>query len=88
MTGQVEKRVSFMCPVYHILMPVRAKVYDFTYPYEFSYFSFAMAKPDQEPQWQGLYYPLSHQVWLGVAAALLLVPLAYSAVKILKLLLI
>lgn len=65
-------------------MITRANVFDFTYPYEFAYFSFAMAKPGQQSQWQGLYHPLSHQVWLAGAAALILVPLTYSAVKTLK----
>lgn len=65
-------------------MSVRAKVLDFTDAYEYSHFSFVMAKPGQAPQWQSLYYPLSQQVWVAVAAALLVVPLIYTAVKTLK----
>ncbi|XP_045111733.1 uncharacterized protein LOC123504892 [Portunus trituberculatus] len=61
-TQRVEERVSFIAAVYYIMMTVRAERYDFTHAYEFSYFSFAMAKPSQEPQWQSLYYPLAYQV--------------------------
>ena len=70
-----------MCPNYHMMMTVRAEIYDFTYTYEFSYFSFAMAKPSQEPRWQSLYYPLAHQVWLAVLAALFCVPTIYNSVN-------
>ncbi|KAK8397756.1 hypothetical protein O3P69_004507 [Scylla paramamosain] len=80
-TKQVEERVSFICPAYHIMMTVRYERYDFTYTYEFSYFSFAMAKPSQEPQWQSLYYPLTDQVWLAVLAALLSVPTIYISIE-------
>lgn len=71
-----------MLTVYHSLMLTRAQVHDFSFTYEFAHLSFAMAKPAQEPQWQGLYYPLSHRVWVALAAALLVIPLIYSAVNI------
>ncbi|KAK8397753.1 hypothetical protein O3P69_004504 [Scylla paramamosain] len=61
-TSQVEERVSFIASIYYILMTVRAEKYDFTQTYEFSYVSFSMAKPRQEPQWQSLYYPLAHHM--------------------------
>ncbi|XP_063886360.1 ionotropic receptor 21a-like [Scylla paramamosain] len=80
-TRQVEERVSFMAAVYYIIMTVRAEKYDFTQTYEFSYLSFAMAKPSQEPQWQSLYYPLAYQVWLATLGSLLLYPLTYIAVN-------
>ncbi|XP_050713412.1 uncharacterized protein LOC126996696 [Eriocheir sinensis] len=82
---KVEERASFICPVYHIVMSVRVKRHDFTFTHEFSYLSFAMAKPSQKPQWQGLYYPLAEQVWLAVLAALILVPLVYKAVTYIQL---
>ena len=81
MTRQVEERVSFIAAVYYILMTVRAEKYDFTHTYEFSYVSFAMAKPSQEPQWQSLYYPLAYPVWLAIMGSVLLVPLTYIAVN-------
>lgn len=81
MTGQVEKRVSFIAAVYHILMTVRAEKYDYTRTFEFSYVSFCMAKPHQEPQWQSLYYPLGHNVWLAILGSVLLVPFTYIMVK-------
>lgn len=83
-TKQVEERVSFIAAVLHILMSIRAEKYDFTQTYEFSYHSFAMAKPNQVPQWQNLYYPLAYQVWLSTLGSLLLVPITYIAVKYLN----
>lgn len=80
-TKRVEERVSFVVPVYFTLMSIRAAKYDFSYTYEFSYVSFAMATPNQEPQWQGLYYPLAYQVWLSIMGLVFLVPLTYIAVK-------
>ncbi|KAK3884234.1 hypothetical protein Pcinc_011510 [Petrolisthes cinctipes] len=74
-TKLVYDRVAYICPVYHILMPVRFEQHDFTFSYEFSYFSFAMAKPSLKPQWQSLYYPLDGLVWLLVLLMLLCTPL-------------
>ncbi|XP_063886436.1 ionotropic receptor 93a-like [Scylla paramamosain] len=79
-TIQVQERVSFLCPVYHIMMSVRAEKYDFTYTYEYAYFSFAMAKPEQEPRWRSLYYPLAYEVWLAVMGSLLFVPVTYMMI--------
>lgn len=62
-------------------MITRAEIYDYTFTYEYAHLSFAMAKPAQEPQWQSLYYPLSHQVWVALAATLLVVPIVYGAVS-------
>ncbi|XP_063886432.1 uncharacterized protein LOC135114462 isoform X2 [Scylla paramamosain] len=77
----MEERVSFIVPVYHILMPLRAENFDFTQTFEFSYVSFSMAKPSQEPQWQSLYYPLAEQVWLAILGSVLLVPFTYIAIN-------
>ncbi|KAK3884237.1 hypothetical protein Pcinc_011513 [Petrolisthes cinctipes] len=74
-TKLVYDRVAYICPVYHILMPVRFEQHDFAFSYEFSYFSFAMAKPSLKPQWQSLYYPLDGLVWLLVLLMLLCTPL-------------
>ncbi|KAK4324875.1 hypothetical protein Pmani_004525 [Petrolisthes manimaculis] len=74
-TQLVNERVSYICPNYHILMPVRFQQHDFTFSYEFSYFSFAMAKPSLKTQWQSLYYPLDGLVWLLVLLMLLCTPL-------------
>ncbi|XP_076045749.1 ionotropic receptor 93a-like [Oratosquilla oratoria] len=75
---QVEKvveRVSFLAPVFHIVLPRRAEKYDFSFTYEFSSFTFAMAKPGLKPQWQSLYYPLANQVWASIFATVLFMPL-------------
>ncbi|XP_063886435.1 ionotropic receptor 21a-like [Scylla paramamosain] len=80
-TSQVEERVSFIASIYHILMTVRAEKYDFTQTFEFSYVSFSMAKPRQEPQWQSLYYPLAQQVWLAILGSVLLVPFIYIVIN-------
>lgn len=77
----VNERVAYICPVYHILMPVRLEKHDFTYTYEFSYFSFAMAKPSLKPQWQSLYYPLADFVWFLVLVTLLCVLLFLILVR-------
>ncbi|XP_045111732.1 glutamate receptor 2-like [Portunus trituberculatus] len=80
-TSLVEERVSFIASVYHILMTVRAEKYDYTHTFEFSYVSFSMAKPHREPQWQSLYYPLAHHVWLAILGSVLLVPLTYITIN-------
>ncbi|KAK8397754.1 hypothetical protein O3P69_004505 [Scylla paramamosain] len=80
-TSQVEERVSFIASIYYVLMTLRAEKYDFTQTFEFSYVSFSMAKPRQEPQWQSLYYPLAQQVWLAILGSVLLVPFIYIVIN-------
>ncbi|XP_045111736.1 glutamate receptor 2-like [Portunus trituberculatus] len=80
-TRLVEERISLMCPIYHNKLTVRAEKYDFSFTYEFSFLSFAMAKPTQRPRWQSLYYPLSHEVWLIVLATVFFVPVVYISVN-------
>ncbi|XP_047482917.1 uncharacterized protein LOC125034880 [Penaeus chinensis] len=52
----------------------RQKVYDFSYNYEYITSAFSLAKPSLRPKWQGLYYPLSDEVWLCILLVLLLTP--------------
>lgn len=67
-------------PVFHVMLTVRAERYDFTYPYEFAHGSFALAKPNLEPRWKSLYYPLANEVWMAVVAPFLIVPFILSLV--------
>ncbi|KAK4302150.1 hypothetical protein Pmani_025758 [Petrolisthes manimaculis] len=69
----VAERVSHVCAVYHVLMALRAEVFDYTVVYEFAYFTFAMKKPTLRPQWQSVYHPLGQMVWVGVIMCVLLV---------------
>ncbi|ROT79296.1 Variant Ionotropic Glutamate Receptor [Penaeus vannamei] len=73
-TSQVVQRKSFIASVIHSHLPQREKMYDFTYNYEFVDLDFSLAKPSLRPSWQGLYYPLSNEVWLCILFVLLLTP--------------
>ncbi|KAG7162368.1 hypothetical protein Hamer_G007886 [Homarus americanus] len=74
-TRLVMERVSFMATVYHIVLPQRRLLYDYTYPYELGSTDFTMATPSLTPKWQSLYDPLAGEVWASVLGVLLLVPL-------------
>ncbi|XP_063614362.1 uncharacterized protein LOC134787515 [Penaeus indicus] len=73
-TSKVIERESFIAPVIHVHLPQREKQYDFSYDYEHANLDFSLAKPSLRPKWQGLYYPLSNEVWLCILLALLLTP--------------
>ncbi|XP_042211356.1 uncharacterized protein LOC121858786 [Homarus americanus] len=73
-TDLVEERVSFIAPVYHILLPERLERYDHLWVYEYGSLDFSMAQPGIKPQWQSLYYPFIDLVWAAVLLALLLTP--------------
>ncbi|XP_063612335.1 uncharacterized protein LOC134785833 [Penaeus indicus] len=73
-TSKVVEHESFIASVTHVHLPQREKQYDFSYNYEYTYVVFSLAKPSLRPKWQGLYYPLSNEVWLCILLALLLTP--------------
>ncbi|XP_045111734.1 uncharacterized protein LOC123504893 [Portunus trituberculatus] len=62
-TRLVEEQTSLISSIMHVFLPERVKKFDFTYLYENAYSSFGMAKPDLEPRWKSVYYPLSTGVW-------------------------
>ncbi|MPC18186.1 hypothetical protein E2C01_011062 [Portunus trituberculatus] len=65
-TKLVEEHTSLISPILHGFLPERVKKFDFTYIYENAYLSFGMAKPDLEPRWKSVYYPLSTGVWTAM----------------------
>lgn len=71
----VQKRVSFVLPLFHFMLVERLALYDFSYAYEFSAHMFIAATPSLRPQWLSLYYPLSGNVWLAVISTIMIVPL-------------
>ncbi|XP_063607595.1 ionotropic receptor 21a-like, partial [Penaeus indicus] len=73
---RVVERVAFLSPIFHNVLPARLDRYEFSFVYEFGSLDFSKAKPDFKPQWQSLYYPLSHAVWLGILATVVVVPLS------------
>lgn len=81
MTKKVAERESFIASVIHLHLPQRQKIYDFTYNYEFVDLDFSLAKPSLRPSWQGLYYPLSNEVWLCILFVLLLTPFLATLVS-------
>lgn len=74
------ERTALIAPIFHALLTVRAERYDFTFAYEHAYGSFVLAKPDLEPRWKSLYYPLANEVWMAVVAPFILVPFILSLV--------
>lgn len=80
-TSQVVQRKSFIASVIHSHLPQREKIYDFTYNYEITNSDFTLAKPSLRPSWQGLYYPLSNEVWLCILFVLLLTPFLATLVS-------
>ncbi|XP_069999969.1 ionotropic receptor 21a isoform X2 [Penaeus vannamei] len=77
---RVVERVAFLSPIFHNVLPARLERYEFSFVYEFGSLDFSRAKPDLQPQWQSLYYPLSHAVWLGVLATVVVVPLSFYGI--------
>nr|XP_027221746.1 uncharacterized protein LOC113813891 [Penaeus vannamei] len=68
------QRVSFVTPVYHAVLATRLKRFDYSLGYTFAFISFSMKKPEIQPQWQSLYYPLADQVWLAILLSVVLAP--------------
>ncbi|XP_066966985.1 ionotropic receptor 93a-like isoform X3 [Macrobrachium rosenbergii] len=62
---KVEVRESYIASVFHAVLPMRLKRFDYSSVYEYSSVDFSFAKPEVKPQWQSLYYPLSHGVWIS-----------------------
>ena len=71
-----------MSPIIHALLPERVKQFDYTYIYDNGYLSFGMAKPDLEPQWKSIYYPLSIGVWTAVIGHVVFFPFLLWQVKV------
>ncbi|XP_045585484.1 ionotropic receptor 21a isoform X2 [Procambarus clarkii] len=57
-----------------MLIPQILARVDHTYFIERATFTFSMAKPTIKPLWQNMYYPLRGEVWVALAAALLVMP--------------
>ncbi|XP_053642170.1 glutamate receptor ionotropic, kainate glr-3-like [Cherax quadricarinatus] len=57
-------------------------MYDYTYIFDYSPYSFALAKPTLRAQWQSLYYPLSVEVWAAIFVAVILVTVALYLVGV------
>ncbi|XP_063584652.1 ionotropic receptor 21a-like [Penaeus indicus] len=68
------QRISFVTPVYHAVLVTRLKRFDYSLGYTFAFISFSMKKPEIQPQWQSLYYPLADQVWLAILMIVILAP--------------
>ncbi|XP_047482563.1 uncharacterized protein LOC125034667 [Penaeus chinensis] len=68
------QRISFVTPVYHAVLATRLKRFDYSMGYTFAFISFSMKKPEIQPQWQSLYYPLADQVWLAILMIVILAP--------------
>ncbi|XP_042233729.1 uncharacterized protein LOC121873916 [Homarus americanus] len=79
-TELVMERVSFMATVYHVVLPQRQLLYDYSYPYEHVFADFTMATPSLTSRWQSLYDPLADEVWASVLVVLFVVPLLLFAV--------
>ncbi|KAK3885047.1 hypothetical protein Pcinc_010701 [Petrolisthes cinctipes] len=47
--------------------------WDYTHSFDYTPFCFALAKPVLKPSWLSCYYPLSHQVWIGIFISALVV---------------
>ncbi|XP_063886457.1 uncharacterized protein LOC135114485 [Scylla paramamosain] len=73
-TRLVEEQTSLISPILHGFLPERVEKFDFTYIYENAYLSFGMAKPDLEPRWKSIYYPLSNGVWTAMIGHVLFLP--------------
>ncbi|XP_063886458.1 ionotropic receptor 93a-like [Scylla paramamosain] len=73
-TRRVEERVSLIAPIIYVLLPEQVERYDFTYVYENAYLSFGIVKPDLEPRWKSIYYPLSIEVWIAVIGHVVFFP--------------
>lgn len=56
----------------------RSEVVDFSYPYEVTKFSFATRKPEYHPKITAVLSPFSLNVWLIIAAFLILMPFLLS----------
>ncbi|XP_063886446.1 ionotropic receptor 21a-like [Scylla paramamosain] len=63
-----------IAPIIHSIIPERVEKFDFTYSYANSYNSFALAKPNLEPRWKSVYYPLSTGVWIAVIGHVVFFP--------------
>ncbi|XP_053641789.2 ionotropic receptor 21a-like [Cherax quadricarinatus] len=73
-TGLVMDRSSFMATIYHIVLPQRCLLYDFTYIYTQVLTSFTMATPSLTSNWNSLFDPLAIEVWVSILVALLVMP--------------
>ncbi|KAG7162367.1 Glutamate receptor ionotropic, delta-1-like 14, partial [Homarus americanus] len=83
-TELVMERVSFMATVYHVVLPQRQLLYDYSYPYEHVFADFTMATPSLTSRWQSLYDPLADEVWASVLVVLFVVPLLLFARRLLN----
>ncbi|XP_063886450.1 glutamate receptor ionotropic, delta-1-like [Scylla paramamosain] len=73
-TSLVEQKTSLISPVIHSILPERVEKFDFTYLFENSYGSFGLAKPNLEPRWKSIYYPLSTAVWSAMVGHVVFLP--------------
>ncbi|XP_071547698.1 ionotropic receptor 93a-like [Panulirus ornatus] len=78
---RVEERLSFISPVFHMMLPQRAARYDFSFEYEYAALSFSLTKPGLKPQWQNLYYPLSGEVWVATLVAFVVMSASFIMVS-------
>ncbi|XP_064118708.1 ionotropic receptor 93a-like isoform X2 [Macrobrachium nipponense] len=69
---KVEIRESYIASVFHAVLPMRLKRFDYSSVYEYSSVDFSFAKPEVKPQWQSLYYPLSQGVWISTGVLLVI----------------
>ncbi|XP_068247429.1 ionotropic receptor 93a-like [Palaemon carinicauda] len=75
---KVEIRESFIASVFHAVLPMRLKRFDYSSIYEYSSVDFSFAKPEVKPQWQSLYYPLSPKVWISIVALIIIMVVLVS----------
>ncbi|XP_069951453.1 ionotropic receptor 21a-like [Cherax quadricarinatus] len=73
-TGLVMERSSLIASIFHIVLPQRQLLYDFTYIYLLDSTCFSVATPSLTSKWESLFSPLADEVWVSVLVILLLVP--------------
>ncbi|KAG0722393.1 Glutamate receptor 1 [Chionoecetes opilio] len=78
-TSQVTPGRSMLVPMPYVLLQTRLQLYDFSYPFDYMVFAFALATPLVSPSWLSLYLPLSGAVWLATLLLVCLLPVVLKA---------
>ncbi|KAK8388255.1 hypothetical protein O3P69_020268 [Scylla paramamosain] len=78
---RLRDREAFIWPVNLPILPDMVEEYDFSFFLERSTLAFTMAKPTLKPSWLSLYYPLQTEVWIFVAASVLILFIILLMIK-------
>ncbi|XP_068233742.1 ionotropic receptor 21a-like [Palaemon carinicauda] len=60
----------------------RAKDFDFTHPYSYEGYGFAVRQPSPLPRWQSIIYPFSVHVWGALVLTLIVTPVTFYLLQI------